>query len=80
MNTQCRVHRTNDTWNPSPQWTDYGNVGWIEAAKFHAEQCSLSTGAFVEVRDGNDPTRNAAIFEMKRVTTYEDVNQMQGSE
>jgi hypothetical protein len=64
----------------SSPWTDYGSIGWIEAAKIHASECCLPSGAMVQVRDQNDPTRPNAIFELKRVVSYEVLNPRQGAE
>lgn len=64
----------------SSDWTCYGAIGWIEAAKLHASNCGLSSGSLVDVRDGNDPTRPMAQFEMIRREVYEVANPRQGAE
>lgn len=74
METQVRI-AGNDS-----EWTCYGAMGWIEAAKLHAMNCGLSGRSNVEVRDGNDPTRPMATFEVKRIVSYEVLNPRQGAE
>ena len=64
----------------SGDWTCYGSMGWIEAAKLHAAYCGLPNGSHVEVRDGNDPSRPMAAFRMNREVVYTVANPRQGAE
>jgi hypothetical protein len=77
INIQVRTIRDVSTRG---MWIDYGDVGFIQAAKTHAIESELPDKSAVEVRDGNDPTRPNAIFELKRVVSYEVLNPRQGAE
>jgi hypothetical protein len=78
--TQVRVSPLNtDRVNYSWLWTDYEGMGWIEAARIHA-QSSGAERILIDARDALDPSRGIAVFEMVRKVTYECLNSRQGAE
>jgi hypothetical protein len=78
IKTQARVSKSDPVNFSNGLWTDYGNAGWIEAAKEHAK-----SGGYVrvdiEVRDALDPTRKPAIFTIVRAVTYKCTNPSLGA-
>ena len=79
IKTQARISKSDPVHFSSGVWTDYGAIGWIDAATQHAQGCGFDR-VEIEVRDAIDPTREPAIFEIIKETTYVYTNPRQGAQ